>query len=322
MIRRKISDLRQKYFSEIALLLVTLIWGGTFSIIKESLHDMSSMLFVGVRFLIAALVMLPIMFVKRDVFNKKAVFSGILLGFFMFMGFILQTVGLKYTTATKSGFITGTLVVMIPFLQTFIEKRPPTKGAIVGTVLVFIGIVFLTTGGSNLFVFLNQLGSNFNIGDLLTLFCAVFFALYVVYLDIITNKYDFWLLVFLQIATTSVLGFVSAVFFSTTGIEEIHFEYSNYLLFGLLYTALLASLAATLILTKFQKNVSPTKAGIIYSFEPVFGAIFAFFLLSEKITNFGIIGSLLIFTGLVVSEVYENWVKYYGKQRIQSEDST
>ena len=322
MIRRKISDLRQKYFSEIALLLVTLIWGGTFAIIKESLQDMSSMLFVGVRFMIAALVMLPVMFFKRGVFNKKAVFAGVALGFFMFMGFILQTAGLKYTTATKSGFITGTAVVMIPFLQTIIEKRPPTKGALIGTLLVLIGILFLTTGGSNVFVFINQLGSNFNFGDLLTLICAVFFALYVVYLDIITNKYDFWLLVFLQIATTSILGFVSAFFFSATGIEEIHFEYSNYLLFGLLYTALLASLAATLILTKFQKNVSPTKAGIIYSFEPVFGAIFAFFLLSEKITNFGIIGSILIFTGLVVSEVYENWVKYYGRKRVQSKNIT
>ncbi len=81
------------------------------------------------------------MFKKK--FSKPAIIGGILVGVFLFLGFAAQTVGLKYTSATKSGFLTGTAVIMIPLLQVLIEKRPPTKGVIIGTIIVLIGISFL-----------------------------------------------------------------------------------------------------------------------------------------------------------------------------------
>lgn len=296
-----------KFIGEAALLLMTIIWGGTFVIVKESLDDISTSLFVGLRFGIAAFVLFIILSLKKIKIDKKIFLPGALLGVWLFLGFLTQTAGLKFTSASKSGFLTGSLVVMIPLFQTIIEKKIPTRGALIGTAIVFIGIVFLSSGGNSIFDFFSNLGNNFNIGDWLTLVCAAFFALHIVFMDIISPKYEFWNLLFFQLVTVAILNLFFSLVFSLSSIEPFRFSLSKNLVVGILYTALLATLVNFALQTKFQKVVSPTKAGIIYSFEPVFAAVFAFFILSEKITNFGLVGCTLIFFGLVVSEVFDSF---------------
>ncbi|MBM4171625.1 MAG: DMT family transporter [Ignavibacteria bacterium] len=307
MTNKEDLKLSQKYFGEAALLIMTIIWGGTFPLVKESLNDISSQLFVSIRFGIAAIIVAIFFWTKKYRIEKKAVLPGIFLGFILFCGFLFQTNGLRFTSATKSGFITGTLVVMIPFFQTVIEKKFPTKGAQIGTVLVFIGLIFLSSGGSSLSNFLFELGDSFNFGDWLTLLCAASFALHVVYIDIISPKYDFWNLFFMQLITVTVLSFFASLILHVSNVEGYKFIFTSDLVTGLLYTAIFATCVNFGIQTKYQKVVSPTKAGIIYSFEPIFAAIFAFFLLSEKITNFGLAGCVLIFFGLVATEVLDNF---------------
>ncbi|WKZ68687.1 MAG: DMT family transporter [Melioribacteraceae bacterium] len=306
----------RKYLAEGALLLATLIWGGTFVIVKESLNDSSPMLFITLRFALASILLLPFIYKRRKLFTKELLFGSMLVGVFLFLGFATQTVGLKYTTASRSGFITGTTVVIVPILQLLIEKRPPTLGAIIGTLLVFLGLTFLSSGGNSIYTVFTELGTNFNWGDFLTLLCAVFFAFQIVFIDIVSRKYDFWLLMFVQLSTVAVLAFFATLFFEITSIESIKLIPTDYLLFGLLYTGILATLINISIQTKFQKEVTPTKAGIIFSFELVFAALFAFFLLNEKITNFGIVGGALIFMGLLVSEAYDTFKLIY-EQRIK-----
>ncbi|MCX7798647.1 MAG: DMT family transporter [Melioribacter sp.] len=295
------------FLGESALLFMTLIWGGTFVVVKESLSDISSMLFITIRFIIASIVIVFVLIVKNHKINKQDFFAGILLGIFLFLGFIFQTAGLKYTTASKSGFITGSLVVIVPFLQFFIEKKVPTKGAVIGTILVFIGIVFLSSSGTSISDFIKELGSNFNFGDTLTLICALFFALHVVYMDIISPKHDFWVLFVSQLISVAILSFFVSIFFHILSIETVKIKFTNNLLIGILYTSLLATCVNFGLQTKFQKLVSPTKAAIIYSFEPIFAAIFAFFILKEKFSNFGLLGSFLIFTGLIISEIFDSF---------------
>ncbi|MFA7227607.1 MAG: DMT family transporter [Melioribacteraceae bacterium] len=296
-----------KYFGEGALLLMTVIWGGTFVIVKESLNDISTLLFVAFRFGIASSLLVLILLLRKIKIEWQSVLPGMFLGLFLFLGFFTQTIGLRFTSATKSGFLTGSLVVMVPIFQMIIEKKLPGRGAIIGTMLVFLGILFLSSGGSSIASLLGELGANFNFGDGMTLLCAVFFALHVVYMDVISSKNHFWTLLITQLSTVSILSFISAFVSSGVSIESLHVSLTKYLLFGLLYTSLLATLFNIGLQTKFQKIVSPTKAGIIYSFEPIFAALFAFFLLNEKISNFGIVGSILIFLGLIVSEVYESF---------------
>jgi len=306
LMKNKLLQISNKRFSgEIFLIIATVIWGGTFVIIKESLHDISTMLFIALRFIIALIILFPFLLNKKKQFHKEAVIGGFLLGLLFFIGFATQTVGLKFTTATKSAFITGSSVIIVPILQTLIERKPPTKGAVIGTILVFIGILFLSSGGNSIFSFISDLGGNFNIGDFFTLLCAVFFAAYIVYLDLVSNKFGFWVTLTMQMLTTAVLGLFAAIIFDLTSIEALHIEITDYLIFGLIYTALFATLITTAILTKFQKVVTPTKAAIIYSLEPIFASVLAFFLLNEKITNFGFVGAVLIISGLFASELYE-----------------
>jgi len=152
--------------------------------------------------------------------------------------------------------------------------------------------------------FIKQLGSDFNLGDLLTLFCALLFAFQVVYVDVFTKKYDYLPMVFVQLLITGVGGFILSFIFSITSLEIVKFTINSTVVTAILYSAIFASTIATVIQLKFQKSVSPTKAGIIFSIEPIFAAVFAYFLLSEKISNFGLIGCVIIFIGLIVSELF------------------
>ena len=291
------------FFNEGALVLTTLLWGVTFVVIKLSLNDVSPLLFVSLRFTLASLILLPFMFGIFKTFTKEVLIGGIILGLLNFAGFATQTIGLKFTSATKSGFITGTFVVFTPILQLIIEKRVPRKENVFGILLVLVGLAFLSSKGNSLFDIFAELGENFNIGDFFTLLCAIVFAAYIVYLDMISYKIDYKALVLIQIIITGILGWLFTYFLSVTGLEKFSFHLNNTMAFGIIYTALFATVIATTLQTKYQKFVTPTKAAIIFSLEPIFAATFAFFIINERVSNFGFIGCIFIFTGLLVSEL-------------------
>ncbi len=294
----------KKYIGEGALLLNTIIWGVTFALIKNAFTDVSPLFFLGLRFGLATLIFLPFVHLHLRTANKKTLIAGTILGIFYFAGFATQSVGLNLTTATKSGFITGTFVIFIPILQLIIERRKPKWFNMASVFLVLIGLIMLSSKGENLLEFLKQLGSDFNLGDLLTLFCALLFAFQVVYVDVFTKKYDYLPMVFVQLLITGLGGFIFAYIFSITSLEEIRITFNLNVVTAILYTSIFASIITTVIQLKYQKTVSPTKAGIIFSIEPIFAAVFAYFLLSEKISNFGLVGCVLIFIGLIFSEVF------------------
>jgi len=159
--------------AELFLFSCTVIWGGTFVIVKSGLEDSSPLQFVAIRFTIAAILFFPFVAKSLRSISRKAWEGGIVIGSLLFLGFVSQTIGLTYTTASKSGFITGLLVVFTPIFQVVIERRAPKIGNVIGVILVTVGLYLLTSPE----------GSEFNIGDLLTLFCAAVFGLYIVYLD-------------------------------------------------------------------------------------------------------------------------------------------
>jgi drug/metabolite transporter (DMT)-like permease len=297
--------LMNKYIALGALILTTIIWGGTFVIIKESLTFVSPMVFISSRFLIATLLLLPFVTLIFKGSTAVEVKGGLILGLFFFIGFATQTIGLNFTTATKSAFITGTFVIFTPILQLIFEKRNPSRWNITGIILVIIGMIFLSSRGTSVFDVFSEIGSNFNIGDFLTLICALSYSGYIVYLDIISKKAKFMPLVFIQISLTAVGGILFLLIFAASGIEQVRMEFNSYVIIALLYTALLATLVSTILQTRFQKYVTPTKAAIIFSFEPVIAALLAYILINELLGSFGVIGGIFIFAGLLVSEIFE-----------------
>ena len=272
--------------------------------IKSVLAFISPMMFVSIRFFVASVLLLPFVYPLFKSISKKQLSEGFILGVFLYIGFAVQTIGLQYTTATKSAFITGTFVLFTPILQTIIEKRIPTLGNILGVLLVTVGIIFLSSKENSLFSIFSELGEGFNVGDFLTLICAIFYAVYIVYLDKISANHNHRFLTFAQISVTGLLSILSVIVFSLLKIEPIKIEMNNEVVIAILYTTLFATILTTSMQTKFQQAVTPTRASIIFSMEPIFAALTAYFFINEKLSNFGITGAAFIFIGILTSELW------------------
>jgi drug/metabolite transporter (DMT)-like permease len=280
--------LTKRYTAELILFVTTFIWGGTFVIVKLGLDDISPLLLTALRFSIAALLFFTLFFKRILKINRDVIYKGNILGFLLFIGFATQTIGLKYTTASKSAFITGMFVVFTPLFQFFIEKRSPHRTNLIGIVIVSIGLWLLTAPS----------GSGFSMGDGLTLFCAIVFGLYIVALDIVSKQYDIIHLAFLQMASCAALSWISLGM-----IESPLFRPTPNALWGLVYLTLLATVITTYVQTRFQRDTTPTRAAIIFTIEPVWAAILAYFFLQEKLGMIGMLGGGLIISGILLSEL-------------------
>jgi drug/metabolite transporter (DMT)-like permease len=288
----------KQYKAEFLLLFITLIWGGTFSIVKTALKDVSPLVFLGVRFGVSTILYVVFFRVNLKDFNYSVWRDGLIVAFFLFAGFAFQTVGLKYTTASKSGFITGMLVIFTPIAQLIIERKPPKVGNLIGIFLVMLGLLFLTSDEGSIENFIYSLGGNFTIGDFLTLLCAIMFALYVVFIDIYSKRHQTGKLVFIQLAFTSVFSFLISPFF-----EDVKLNLNLGFFLAIAYTSIFATILATHIQTEYQKYTTPTRASVIFTMEPVFSAIIARIFLNEKFSPFALLGSFLMVSGLLVSEL-------------------
>lgn len=276
--------------AELLLLGSTLIWGGTFVMVKLGLEDISPLLLLTIRFAIATLIFLPFVFRFLTVMTKGTFVRGSILGILLSIGFISQTIGMQYTTASKSGFITGLLVVFTPIFQILIERRVPRLGNVIGIGLVIVGLYLLTAPE----------GSSFSVGDALTLLCAAVFGLYIVYLDVFTKNDDFRLLAFLQFVVTLVVSAVGYTLF-----EVPRFQASNFLFGALAYLAVLATVLTLVVQTRYQKDTTPTRAAVIFSLEPVFAALMAYVVIGEQIGTLGVVGGAVVVGGLLVSELWD-----------------
>jgi drug/metabolite transporter (DMT)-like permease len=274
--------------AELALLGATIIWGGTFPVVKIGMNYVSPILLVAIRFVVATLFLS--VFFSRRIFPipKASVIKGAVLSLFLFFGFVAQNIGLTITTASKSAFITGMMVVFVPLLQFVIERRLPKVGNMVGVVIVALGLWFLTT----------PVGAGLNAGDALTLVCSVLFGVYIVYLDVISKEMTPLQLVYLQMAWTAAFAVLW-----TLAIETPAFHWSGEGMAALVYLTLFATLLTTFVQTRFQKDTTPTRAVVIFSVEPVVAAVCAAILLGEQLGALGILGGALIICGVLVSEL-------------------
>lgn len=274
--------------AELSLLAMTLIWGSTFPIVKIAMEFISPILLIALRFTIATAFLL--LFFRRKIFPLPpgAITKGSVLALFLFLGFVAQNFGIMITTASKAAFITGLMVLFVPVLQFVIERRPPKVGNVMGTLVVVVGLYLLTSPE----------GSELNAGDALNLVCAVLFAVYIVYLDVIAGDMTAMQLLFVQTAATMVLAVVT-----TAGFESTYFIPNAQSVGALLFLTFLATLLTTYVQTRYQKDTTPVRAVVIFSVEPVIAAILSYLILGELLGALGILGGALIITGVLLSEL-------------------
>jgi drug/metabolite transporter (DMT)-like permease len=274
--------------AELSLLLLTFIWGSTFPLVKTALDFSSPLVFLLLRFGLATLVFWLI-FHRYISFEEKGVLqAGIIIGIFLFFGFGFQTLGLKYTAASKSAFITGLFVVMIPPLSFVILKEKIRLLSVIGVILAVSGLFLLT----------RPKGAEFNMGDLFTFFCAISFSFQVIFVQIYTKRFDFYTLTFIQILITTLLSLPFLLLF-----ETVKLTYDSSLVLAILICAIFATAIGLYIQNRMQKETTAVKAALIYAMEPVFAAVFSYLLLSEAIGWLGILGGGLILSGMLCSEL-------------------
>ncbi|MCK4240519.1 MAG: DMT family transporter [Candidatus Atribacteria bacterium] len=275
--------------AEIYLLGIVVIWGSTFAIIKGILDQIMPFTFLAYRFFLAAFVLYVIFWKRLKNIDKIILKKGFLIGIFLFLGYAFQTVGLKYTTATKAGFITGLSVVLVPIISYFFIKEKIYRNSIIGVFLATLGLWFLNYNSN----------FSFNLGDFLVLLCAVSFAMHIISVGLYTKKLDYVLLVIIQLATVFVLSLLMAVVFER---PEIHLSYSSNVWWSIILTGVFATALAFYMQNRFQRYSTATKTAIIFSGEPIFGAMFAILLLGEKVGLIAWTGGLLIIFGMIISQ--------------------
>lgn len=266
----------------LALLLVTVAWGLTFPVQKVALSGSNPFLYNSFRFLIASL--FTLLFFRKKPRWKE----GLILGLFIGIGYATQTSGLKLTSSTKSGFITSLYIPFVPVFSFFIERVKPSRLQILSFLLSILGLYLLSSPSAD----------PFNLGDLLTLFCAIAFAIQIVLVTRYTNSKDCDEagLLLPQFFLTALFNLLLAPLGGPVGFKW------GYLL-ALLFTSILATVVAFWVQVKFQKDVGSNSAALIYTAEPVFASLFAFWLLTERVTSSQLIGMCILVAASILGNL-------------------
>jgi drug/metabolite transporter (DMT)-like permease len=285
--------------ADLALTLIMAIWGSSFAILRSLMQagSASPLALVSVRMAIASALLLGFLAATpggraqlrglRGPLLRDGIFVGALLG----IAFVLQIEGLSRTTASRSGFLTGTLVVLTPLIEFAFFRRRPSPPALFGVALAFAGMTALSAPWSDA-------SHATALGDALTLLCAVANAGQIVALGRVAARHPVLPLLLLQLATTGAVAAGFGLF-----VEPQHLSGAPRLWLALVYLALFATLLAFGVQTWAQKTLPPVRIALISSLEPVFAALWAAALIGERLTARELLGGGMIIAGVLIGEV-------------------
>ena len=293
------SGMPQRRLAYLLLLATVLVWGATFTLVKSALADASPLLFNLMRMALATVALAIINHRHLRTVSRKQLGAGLLAGVFLAIGYQFQTLGLTRTSAAKSAFITGLVVVFVPALTLIRAFRPagsarPGTNAGLGAILAFAGLFLITTPAGTR---LGNLTSSIGRGDLLTLVCAVAFAAHLLTLARFSKGMPAGLLATLQI------GFASLTMLCTLPFERPHALFTPRLLLTLAVCSLLATAAAFTIQSFAQQVLPPTHTVVLLTLEPVFAWLTSLLLLHEVLGRRALGGAGLILLGICVIEL-------------------
>jgi drug/metabolite transporter (DMT)-like permease len=285
---------KKTLYADLSLLLVAIIWGSGFVVTKNALDHVTPYYLLFFRFIAATIILSIVFFKKIKEASKQDIKAGIIIGLFLFAAFATQTVGLQYTEAGKQAFITATNVVMVPFIYWIISKKRPDKFDLAAAFLCLVGIGILSLNDD----------LTMGYGDILTLLCAVMFALHISSTGYFAKELDPYVITIVQFLVASILSLIFALLFEGTNIKL-----GSNTIFPILYLAIFSTMTAFLIQTVAQKYTSSTHAAIILSLEAVFGSTFSIIFLKEPLTIRFFIGCVAILMSVITSETKWEFLK-------------
>ena len=270
------------------LLITTFFWGMTFTLVKEAIKQVDVFLFLSQRFLIASFLLVLFCLIQKRPVTFQILKRGILLGIFLFAAYAFQTVALRYTTASNTGFLTGLSVVFVPFMGAFLFGQPISKNVQWGVASATIGLFLLCTNGT----------WKINQGDILAALCAVCVAWHIILTGRFAPTGDIYWLTALQL---SVVALLSTIIAGWSG-HPILVWYPE-IAWTLVICILFATLFAFLVQTHVQRLISPSHTALLFCMEPVFAALYAYWAANERLGLWGFIGAVLITAGMVISQI-------------------
>jgi len=296
--------MQRQLTGDLVLVFVTLCWGITFPLIENAVQQVNPAVFVAVRFILGALLLLPFVwrFFKMPHLGE-VVKAGVVLGLMNAVVYLAQTIGMETISAAEGAFITGATVIIVPFLLPVFKLGKIIRTDVIFALICLFGL-FLLTGASF---------SHVSRGELWVLLCAFFNAAAIVYLQKVSMRLkNLSVLAFMQIGFTGVF----ASFFT------IGKPYADILapqaLIGLLFCAIFASSLALLLQTKYQHYTTANRAAMIFCLEPLFGGLFGYLINGETLGWISFCGGALIVVSIVSAELY----RVYGQKNNNAVDAS
>jgi len=273
---------------ELALILITVVWGGTFLVVHTAMEYSGPMFFVGLRFVTAGLLAALVFWRVLRGIRWQEILAGAAIGAAIFGGYGLQTAGLQTIDSSTSAFITAFYVPLVPLLQWIVFRKAPRALTLVGVGLAFVGLILVAGPTAQ--------GFAFGEGEILTLISTLPIAAEIILISVFTSRFDLGRLTIVQLLTAGILGFLTMPI-----VGESVPEFSWVWLIAAVGMGI-ASCIIQLTMTWAQRSVSPTKATIIYAAEPVWAGVVGR-IAGERLPFLAIVGAALIIAGTLISEL-------------------
>ena len=270
-----------------ALLLMSLIWGSSFFILKNTLESVSTLYVLAIRFSGAAVLLCLFSLRELKKLDAKYLRGGAAMGVCLFIAYVLQTYGLTMTTPGKNAFLTATYCVIAPLLGWLLLRKKPSAYNWIAAVVCIVGIGFVS------------LGDDFSIhlGDALTLCCGLFYALHILVTDRYAEGRSALLLTMVQFAVAGALAWIFALL--TTPFPK---QIPTDAVLSILYLCVMCSALCNFLQTFGQKYTPASGTAILMTLESVFGAMFSALFYHERFSLRLLIGFALIFAAVLISE--------------------
>jgi drug/metabolite transporter (DMT)-like permease len=283
-----------RWQADLVLGLVALLWGVTFVVVKQALADISTVYFLAIRFSLASVCMLA-MFMRplRRMDSRslrRGLRGGLFAGGFLWLGYMLQTFGLKYTSAGNSGFLTGFYIVLVPLLGACVYRRWPQRREFIGVLVATAGMGVLT------FPSLDQ-GFHMNKGDLLTIACAVAFAIHLLILGYYSQRERFEAVALGQIVCAAMLSA------ACLPLERPEASWTKGVIVAIIVTGVFATAIAFALQTWGQQYTTATRTALIFALEPAFAWATAVLVGGEPLARASVLGGILILSGILAVEL-------------------
>ncbi|WP_042473747.1 DMT family transporter [Bacillus ndiopicus] len=284
----------KKYMGDAMMLTTAIVWGSGFVVTAIALKYLTAYQVMAGRFILAAIILMVLFGYRLKGLRWSVVWKGAVLGTILYVAFAFQTVGLEYTTASKNAFLTAVNVVIVPLIAFVLYKRKIDGYEMFGSVLALVGIGLLSLQGS----------LKMNIGDILTLVCAVGFAFDIFYTNYFVQKEDALILTIVQFVTAALIGTIVVIIQG-----DIPTTIAKEGIYSVIYLAVFSTTLAYVFQNVAHKYTTATKAAIILSTEALFGTLFSILFLHEILTFKMTMGALLIMIAILIAELKPAYFK-------------